>query len=633
MMMKYLMLILSLLSFERVLAQDLNVKNIPDSLRRRAHSVKRLEEYVIDIKSPGKDRVYERHVYTIMNGNASHLAKYRAYYTQLMRINTVTGVLYNSSGKELKRLKKKDWQDMSVYDGMSIASDIRIKENEFSYNEYPFTVEFEEEDEIDGLINIPSWFPVSGHAMSVENSKYTIIAPANYEIRFRAFKFPEPPQITEKDGKKIYSWEIRNIAAIRQEAHAPDLFELVPSVQFAPSDIEVEGYKGNMSTWADYGKFMNQLLIGKDELPADIKKTVHGIIAPLKTDKEKIEALYEYMQKNTHYISIQLGIGSWRPFDATYVAEKKYGDCKALSNYMVALLKEAGIKAKYVLINAGKDARPLIEDFSRSQFNHAVACVPMGKDTIWLECTSQTQPAGFMGSFTGNRKAVIVDESGGHVVNTPRYGINENQRTSVVTAIINNEGMLDASIRTQYSGLEQELPHDLMHEVSKDTRENYLNRMLGLATYQVISSAYDQQKGLLPRVDEALHVKATAYATVTGKRLILNPNILRGSSERLIPDSSRHYDFLVNRSYMHVDSVRIAVPPGFRLESVPREVSIDNKFGKYRSSVKWEANQLVYYRFNMQPKGQYSAAEYNELVKHFDQIYKADRGSVVFVKE
>jgi hypothetical protein len=595
--------------------------------------VTRLEEYVMEIKTPGKARVYERHVYTIMNSHAAHLAKYRAYYTKFVNINTVTGVLYNSSGKELKRLKKKDWQDVSVYDGISIANDIRVKENEFSYNEYPFTVEFEEEDEIDGLMSITNWFPVSEYGMSVENSRYTIIAPPNYEVRYRAFRFSDPPRITEKDGKKIYSWEIKNIAAIHQENKAPDLFELVPGVQFAPSDIEVEGYKGNMSTWEGFGKFMNQLLLGKDALPADIKAKVQSIIAPLKTDKEKVVALYEFMQRNTHYISIQLGIGGWRPFDATYVAEKKYGDCKALSNYMVALLKEAGIRAKYVLINAGEDARPLVEEFPRNQFNHAVACVPLGKDTIWLECTSQTQSAGFMGSFTGNRKAVIVDESGGHVVSTPRYGINENRRTSVVTATINEDGMLDASIRTRYSGMEQELPHALMHEVSKDTREKYLNKMLGLATYQVISNEYDQQKGLLPRVDESLHVKATAYATVTGKRLILNPNILRGSSERLVPDSSRMHDFLVNRSYTHVDSIMINVPAGFRLESVPRDVSIDNEFGQYRRSVKWEANRLVYYRVNMQPKGRYAAAEYNELVKHFDQIYKADRGSVVFVKE
>jgi hypothetical protein len=630
---KYLSLLACLHFFGWTMAQEFNVQNIPDSLRRDAHSVTRLDEYVVEIKSPGKARVYERHVYTLLNSHARNLATYRAYYTNFQNISSVTGVLYNASGKELKRLKKKEWQDMSVYDGFSIANDIRVKENEFSYNDYPFTVEFEEEAEIDGLLSLPSWFPVPGYGMSLENSRYTIIAPADYEVRYRTFKFPYPPRITEKDGKKTYSWEIKNLAAIHQEENAPDLAELVPSILFAPSEIEVEGYKGNISTWNGYGKFMNQLLIGRDSLPADIRATVRRITAPLKTDKEKVVALYEFMQKNTHYISIQLGIGGWRPFDATYVAEKKYGDCKALTNYTVALLKEAGIPAKYVLISAGEQARQLLEDFPRNQFNHAVACVPLGKDTIWLECTSQTQSAGFMGSFTGNRKALIVDANGGHVVNTPRYGIQENQRTSVVTARITDDGIMTATVRSRYTGIEQELPHALMNEVSKDTREKYVNKMLGLATYQVISNAYTQQKGLLPLVDEALEVKAPGYATVTGKRLILNPYILKGNAERLVPDSARKHDFLVNQSYTHVDSILIEIPPGFRLESAPREVSIDNRFGQYKSSVKWEANRLICYRVRIQYKARYPAAEYNDLVKHFDQIYKAERSSVVFVRE
>jgi len=76
-------------------------------------------------------------------------------------------------------------------------------------------------------------------------------------------------------------------------------------------------------------------------LPDNIKKEVHELTDNLKDVRQKVYVLYDFLQKNTHYINVSLGIGGWQPFPADYVAIKRYGDCKALSNYMVALLKEA----------------------------------------------------------------------------------------------------------------------------------------------------------------------------------------------------------------------------------------------------------------------------------------------------
>jgi hypothetical protein len=83
-------------------------------------------------------------------------------------------------------------------------------------------------------------------------------------------------------------------------------------------------------------------------LPEETKNKVHELTDKLQDKNEKIKVLYDFLQKNTHYIIMQLGIGGWQPLEASYVSIKKYGDCKALSNFMIALLKEAGITAKYV---------------------------------------------------------------------------------------------------------------------------------------------------------------------------------------------------------------------------------------------------------------------------------------------
>ena len=71
---------------------------------------------------------------------------------------------------------------------------------------------------------------------------------------------------------------------------------------------------------------------------------------------------------------------------------------------MVAMLKEAGIKGYYTIIMAGKNAPEVIPDFPNDQFNHIIVAVPNNRDTLWLECTSQTNPFGYLGHFTGDRK-------------------------------------------------------------------------------------------------------------------------------------------------------------------------------------------------------------------------------------
>jgi transglutaminase-like putative cysteine protease len=139
-----------------------------------------------------------------------------------------------------------------------------------------------------------------------------------------------------------------------------------------------------MMSWKDFGKFVYSLKVGRDQLPDNIKQTVHQLADGLTDPKQKISRLYEYMQKNTRYVGIQLGIGGWQPFDAKYVATNGYGDCKALVNYMYSLLKEAGINSYYTLVRAGKYANYITTEFPSQQFNHVILCVPLQKDTVRL---------------------------------------------------------------------------------------------------------------------------------------------------------------------------------------------------------------------------------------------------------
>jgi transglutaminase-like putative cysteine protease len=119
-----------------------------------------------------------------------------------------------------------------------------------------------------------------------------------------------------------------------------------------------------------------------------MKAEIQQITANCKTPLEKMEKIYGLLQQKTRYISVQLGIGGWQPFDATYVAEKGYGDCKALSNFTKAMLEVVGIPSYYTIIRAGENATEINPAFPANQFNHAILCVPLPKDlsakSLWV---------------------------------------------------------------------------------------------------------------------------------------------------------------------------------------------------------------------------------------------------------
>ncbi len=631
--MKKLFLFLLVCYCNITIAQNYNVSLINDSLKKNADAVTRMDELIVIIKSPSKAIVKHKYAITILNEDGAKFARYDNYYDKLISLSKIDGSLYDANGKEIKSVKKKDIADFSANGDESLMTDTRYKKHNFYWSQYPYTVTYEDEQEFDGLFYLPSWHPISDIHNSVEQSTFTVETPSDYLLRYKQIVYPSAPIKAIVKEKIIYTWQVKNCIAVKHEEYQPNWDEINPAVYIAPSQFEIDNYKGEMNTWLSFGKFISSLNINRQLLPEDIKQDVHKLVDNVSDVKEKIKILYDYFQKNTRYISVQLGIGSWQPFDAKYVATKKYGDCKALSNYMVSILKEVNIPAKYVLVKAGENKRGLWEDFSANAFNHAIMCVPLQKDTIWLECTSQTQSAGYMGSFTGNRKALLIDDDGGHIVNTPIYKAKDNLQLRKVEATINDDGELIAKVFTHFTGIQQEDVNGLMNGATPDQKKRYLNNTLSLPTYSVEAYDYKETKGLVPAMDEYLSIKSPFYATITGKRLFITPNFFNRSSSKFGEEKERKYDIKFSASYIDVDTIQIKIPMNYIVEAMPKDVSIKTVYGNYSITFSIKNNIINVLRKNERSEGLFSKNEYEAISSFFKEIYKADRSKIVLVKK
>lgn len=610
-----------------------SVDLIPDSLKKDANAVKRMEERVVVIRSNSKAVVRTRYAITVLNEKGSHLGNYMNSYTKLVSLSDIGGKLFDATGKVLRTVKKKDIADMSMSDDMSLLTDVRVKRFSFGHYNYPYTVEFEDEVTYDGIYFLPQWHPVEDEHMSVMQSKFVVEVPLDYQLRYKQIALHNDPAIAM--GKtKVLSWEIKGYMAVVPEPFQPPFSRLVPNVLISPSAFEIGGLSGDMSSWKNLGLFVNKLNEGRDALPEKVKEEVRAIAGKYTTNKEKIEAIFQYMQQHTRYVSVQLGIGSWQPFDAKYVASNKYGDCKALSNYMVSLLKEANIKANYVLINSGEEVRErLIPDFPSPYFNHAIVCVPNGKDSIWLECTSQTVAPGYMGTSTGNRLALLVNEEGGHLVRTPVYKAEDNVQRRRVDAKLDANGTLRAVVRTVFSGEQQELAHSLIHDATPEQRTSYLNRVISLPTYKVIRSEYKETKSAIPEIEEILEIEAPDFTNTSGKRLFLQPNLFNRFGARLQEEEARKYPIELTMNYLDYDTVNMQIPEGYSVETMPAILEANAAFGTYLATYTFKENTLQMIRTHRREPKVLLPTNSKEVRNYFDSVRKADNSRAVFVKK
>lgn len=609
------------------------VSAIPAALMKGANVVKRLDEERFTIRGLGRANYYHHYVYTILNEEGDRYAHARVGYDKLRSFDYIDGNLFDAAGKKVSSLKKSDIKDFSGTDESSLADDDRVKAHSFYCKLYPYTVEYETSEDYNFTMFFPLWMPLEEEKMAVEHAKMQVVCPADYQFRYKAFNYKSDPVQQTEHGNKVYTWEISNMAAFEEEPLSPSEVEFTPTVYLAPVQFEVQSYTGTMNSWQDFGKFIYTLKSNRDRLPDNIRQSVHQLTDGLSDPKEKIAKLYKFMQDNTRYISIQLGIGGWQPFDAEYVATKKYGDCKALSNYMYSLLKEAGIPSCYTLINAGPDNKFFVNDFPCAFFNHVILCVPLKTDTVWLECTSQTLPAGYLGDFTDDRSALVINENGGTLVHTPVYNYKDNLEIRHTKAVADESGNLSVDVETRYTGLQQDRLHGMINSLTKEKVTEALRDKFDLPQYDLLKYNYAQKAARLPEITEALQLTAANYAQVSGRRFFIAPNMLTKTHIKLLPAENRHTDVQLLMAYTDIDTAEIKLPDGYQPESLPAPMVLQSKFGRYSATVKVEGAVVTYYRSVENYGGRFPAAEYNDLVKFWQQVYKADRNKIVMVKK
>ncbi|MBS1663469.1 MAG: DUF3857 and transglutaminase domain-containing protein [Bacteroidetes bacterium] len=607
---------------------------IPDSLKRDAVMVVRQDQEQIEIVSPRKARLYRHYVYTILNSRGDIYGSVHTFYDKFHDLVSATATLYDADGRVLRKIKKGDMQDWNAEGAGILMSDTRIKYYPFSCRSYPYSIEYEEVVETNGLFMLPEWQPQPARNVSVESASLTVGAPVNYPLRYKAYRCPDKPDISEEKSTRTIYWSIRGRCVLPEELYEPAWFDQAARIRLTPADFELEGYKGHLNSWEDLGKFAGSLYVGRDRLPDEARKQVHQLVDGLGDERRKIAVLYRWLQQNTHYVGVELGIGGWQPFDASYVYTKRYGDCKALANYMVALLKEAGIRGATVLIRAGV-APPMDTSFVCPQFNHAIAVAFTGQDSIWLECTSPILPAGYLSSATSDKDALLLSPSGGQVVHTPVYGVHENRFLRHVKGTLSADGNLEAQLIYDYSGLEQDALRSYIGQTAKREQMSLRQQSLGIPNGLIKDLSYIADSAAIPSIRETISLSAEHFAVTAGSRLLISPGYFFKRINGLTEMPSRAHDIQLSASYEEFDSLELTIPEGYTPEGNAFTATYSCPCGSYRIRSTFDEKDRTFriVCWFTEHKGLYPAADWPRLVRFFNLVHREGIRQLALVKQ
>jgi hypothetical protein len=384
-------------------------------------------------------------------------------------------VTHMVTGKVIKRYRPKDLMDKYYGSSNSIYSGQYIKQLILDIKEFPVRVEIIEERLSKSNFFVSSWDPQFYYHQKIRSAALEVTYPEEIGLRYKLVNLDQEPISSQQGQFKTLKWELNNLEPF--DENSPDN---LPSVILAPVNFALEGKVAKMDSWEGLGDFILQLNKNKEHLPENFAQKVRAMTKDVEDPFSKMEILYKYLQKNYRYVAIYYGIGGWEPLQAEEVVKNQYGECKALSILMKAMLKEVGIEAQYSLVYAGKDYEPLDLEFPMNSFNHAFLRVPIQDEVFWLECTSTIFPPGFSGSFTIDRPTLVIDEKGSYLDKTPDfrdYRFNKTSHTYQLQVNPNGNAVLSGNL--EVFGF-QAMDFLMLQQLGNaDNRQTYLNKNIG----------------------------------------------------------------------------------------------------------------------------------------------------------
>lgn len=553
------------------------------------------------------------------------------YYDQLSKLDSIRIELFDAEGHFIRNIYQEYFYDIALADGFSLYNDDRLKLAVIHHKKFPFFAKIEFSKTNDYTIFIPSFMPLENEDHKVVATQYVIKVPEyitlnHYEENLHLYTIEKK---IEKN-KIIYSG--KNLIAPILEEMNYRYKESLPKVSFSIDKFSLAKVNGTAKNWNELAVWYHtNFLKDLDSLPITTVQLMKKLTKDAQSELEKVQIIFDYVQKNTRYISIQAGIGGWKPFSAMDVDRFKYGDCKALTNYTKALLQSVGIKSYYTLLTASESIQDINEELIVLQGNHVLLSYPYEEGFVFLECTNQNVPFGFLSAETNHRKVLLVSENGARFETTQSFRNDTNLLEVHITFDLTDVNEVKTHSDIIYKGTFYNDVFEWSNQNKEQLTEYIKSQFAFLKDLKIENTQFTNNKDRCT-YRQVTNVLSSTIGYKAGSDLLLPINEWVQLVSIPKNKKNRTTDFQVIEKKTIKLYTKYILPEDFKVEYLPKNETLQSVFGSYMADYIVTQNQIEVSQQYSMFSGNYSKNQFVDYIDFVSKIQKSNQSKIVLTK-
>lgn len=397
-------------------------------------------------------------------------------------------------------------------------------------------------------------------------------------------------------NENINEWSAYNVPETKLFSDAPGRSYYSPhvivNINSINDDDKIIPY---LSTVNDlYSWYYSNTKVINLAVPDNVKMLADSICSDKKTDIEKIESIYKWVQKNIHYVAFEDGRGGIVPRNAEVVCNKRYGDCKDMASLLNQLLKAQNINGYMTWIGTHKLPYKYSEIPMKNVDNHMIVSVKEKNDWLYLDATDPNGIFGLPTTHIQGKEALIGINKDQFVLATvPVVASSVNEIVDTFQIEIENNDM-QVNTQAHYKGYDAGINKDQIMYLNEKEKEDYIKNIFkyGNSNFQLIKYTIDNNTKD-STLDLKCSFKIVNHVRKIGTDLFINPFIDLYYSNASIDTSIRKVpkEFRFNQSLSTV--YKITIPTGYTITALPKNVKKESSIFSFAINYKLENNILI----------------------------------------